>query len=124
MKTSVGQPLSAVGSLVTFLAVLALLNVVSCGSDGPQEGENYGNLLNSPQGLVLVQEEHPTGWTRPECFACHEPRNIHTVNRTGLPDCSGAPQEACVDLPGIRTIVGDGGQASCVLCHGDNGVRP
>jgi len=124
MKMAVTHTRSAVGSLVTLLTALALLNVVSCGDDGPQEGENYGNLLNSPQGLVLVREEHPSGWTRPECFACHEPRNIHTVNRTGLPDCADAPREACVDLPGIRTIVGDLGEAACVLCHGENGVRP
>lgn len=102
-----------------------VLLVAACGSDGPQESEDYGNLLNSPAGLVLVQEEHPTGWGRPECFACHEPRNMHQVNRTGLPSCDDVPEtEACVDLALVRSIVRDGGEESCSLCHGDNGVEP
>jgi len=124
MRTAVRLWPSAVSSVAAFLTALALSGVVGCGSDGSQEGENYGNLLNSLQGLVLVREEHPSGWMRPDCLACHEPRNIHTVNRTGLPDCAVAPQQACIDLPRIRTIVRDQGQASCVQCHGDNGVRP
>lgn len=115
---------SARGSIATLVSALALASVVGCGSDGPEEGENYGNLLNSPGGLVLVQAEHPAGWMRPECFACHEPRNIHTVNRTGLPDCNEDRQEACIDLPGVRAIVDAEGEAGCAQCHGDNGVRP
>lgn len=121
---------------------LLTLFLAACGSNGPSQSENYGNILASPgvcstattvacdhdgdcpptetcNGLILVQKEHPTGWGRPhsDCFTCHEIRNIHTVNRTGLPD-----DEA--DLAGVRTIVRNQGDASCPLCHGLNGVSP
>jgi len=101
----------------TVIGAGVLLVLAGCGNDGPVTSEDYGNLLASPAGLVVVREEHPTGWTRPDCFACHEIRNIHTVNRTGLPD-----DEA--DLAGVRAIVSNQGQASCMLCHGTNGVTP
>lgn len=91
--------------------------VVGCGDDAGPQSENYGNLLASPGGLVLLEEEHPTGWMRPDCFGCHNINNIHAVNRTGLPDDE-------VDLPGIRAIVRNEGEASCTMCHGDNGVEP
>jgi hypothetical protein len=105
------MPRVAVSSL--FLLVVA----TGCGSTGGVTSENYGNLLASPQGLILVQEEHPTGWGRAECFGCHEIFNIHTINRTGLPDAE-------VDLPGVRAIVFNQGLASCPQCHGNNGVIP
>ena len=38
-----------------------LLVAAGCGNDAGVTSENYGNLLASPDGLVLVQEEHPTG---------------------------------------------------------------
>jgi hypothetical protein len=94
----------------------ALLALAGCGSDSRPMSENYGNLLSSPAGLVLVQEEHPSGWTRPDCFACHDVNNIHQVNRTGLPN-------DVADLAGVRTIVNNQGLSSCSLCHGDNGVQ-
>ena len=97
------------------LGSVLLLVAAGCGSNGEVTSEDYGNLLASPDGLVLVAEEHPTGWTRPDCLACHEVRNIHTVNRTGLPD-------DVVDLPGVRAIVENNGAGSCSLCHGNNGV--
>jgi len=87
----------------------------ACGSDAGPQSENYGNLLASPEGLVIVEAEHPTGWTRPDCFGCHNVNNIHQVNRTGLPADD-------VDLPGVRAIVQSGGEASCPMCHGSNGV--
>jgi hypothetical protein len=122
------------------IAALIIFALAGCGTDGPIESEDYGNLLASPgtcsisttiqcstdsdcpagetcNGLILVEAEHPTGWTRPECFACHEIRNIHTVNRTGLPDNQ-------ADLAGVRAIVSNQGQASCPMCHGTNGVAP
>lgn len=98
-----------------FPALLAL--IAGCGTDGSQEGEDYGNLLESPGGLLVLEEEHPDGWGRPDCFVCHENRNIHNVNRTGLPD-------DVIDLPNVRAIVATQGEASCALCHGDNGVPP
>lgn len=97
---------------LTAMAVLAM----GCGSDGTPESENYGNLLASPGGLFVLQEEHPSGWGRAECFACHEVRNLHVENRTGLPD-----EE--IDLPNVRAIIRNQGEASCALCHGDNGVQ-
>ncbi len=112
----------------TLSAVVLMLIVAGCGSDGsPQQGANFGNLFASPAGLILVQQEHPTGWGHPDCFACHEVRDIHTVNRTGLPDCPLTPPATpapCVDLADIRSIVRDLGEASCTQCHGTNGVQP
>jgi hypothetical protein len=96
---------------------LSVLFLSACGSDAGPQSENYGNLLASPAGLVVLQEEHPTGWMRPDCFGCHAVYNMHQVNRTGLPD-----EE--VDLPGIRAIIQNGGEASCMMCHGSNGVPP
>lgn len=89
----------------------------ACGDSGDLEGEDYGNLLASPGGLLVLEEEHPTGWMRAQCFACHEIRIIHTVNRTHLPD-------DVIDLPAVRAIVREQGESSCALCHGDNGVAP
>jgi hypothetical protein len=86
-----------------------------CGSSGPPQSEDYGNLLNSPAGLLLVEEEHASGWGRPDCFSCHEVRNIHIINRTGIAD---------LDLADVRAIVQSGGVASCPQCHGNNGVQP
>jgi hypothetical protein len=99
--------------------ILCLLAVVACaaacGSDAGPQSENYGNLLASPGGLVVLEEEHPTGWMRADCFGCHNVNNMHQINRTGLPDDE-------VDLPGIRAIIQSGGEDSCMMCHGDNGV--
>jgi hypothetical protein len=100
-----------VASLVLAVALVA------CGSASGPQSEDYGNLLASPGGLVVLEEEHPTGWTRPDCFGCHNVNNMHQVNRTGLPDEK-------VDLPEIRAIIENQGLESCVLCHGDNGATP
>ena len=101
---------------ITGLAVACLIAaLVGCGSEAGPQAENYGNILASPDGLVLVESEHPTGWMRPDCFGCHNVNNIHTVNRTGLPD-------DVADLAGVRAIVRNQGLASCAQCHGDNGV--
>ncbi len=100
----------------SFVLVLAVV-VAGCGSAGSPMSEDYGNILASPDGLVLVEEEHPTGWTRPDCFGCHDVNNIHQVNRTGLPD-------DVANLSGVREIVNNQGESSCMLCHGSNGVAP
>ena len=97
------------------LAALLCLAVAGCGSDGPEDPQDYGNILNSPEGLVLVEEEHQTGWTRPDCFTCHPVQTMHTVNRTGIPD---------LDLNEIQTLIKNEGLAACVQCHGRNGVEP
>lgn len=101
-------------AILTCVAVSLLL--AGCGDiSSDPEGEDYGNLLASPGGLVVLEEEHPDGWGRPDCFLCHNVNNIHNVNRTGLPD-------DVVDLEGVRAIVANQGEQSCSLCHGDNGV--
>ncbi len=87
----------------------------ACGESAGPKGEDYGNLLASPAGLELVQEEHPSGWGRQDCFFCHPQRNLHLVNRTGIPD---------LDLTEIRALVRNQGEASCAACHGSNGVGP
>jgi hypothetical protein len=91
----------------------SLFFLSACGSDAPLKSEDYGNLLASPEGLIVTLPEHPTGWGRADCFLCHEIRNMHTVNRTGIPD---------LDLAEIRSIVMSQGEASCAQCHGSNGV--
>jgi len=102
------------GAVVVSLSLCACI-ASACGDDAGHQSENYGNLLASPGGLVVLEEEHPTGWTRPECFGCHNVNEIHQNNRTGLPDDE-------VDLPGIRAIVRNQGEESCTMCHGSNGV--
>lgn len=105
------------------VAILCCLLLAACGSDGPEDGEDYGNLLASPGGLLVLQEEHPTGWGRPDCLTCHNLRSSHIKNRTGLPDCQDVPPgTACIDLDEIQSIIRAQGQSSCPQCHGDNGV--
>ena len=109
-------------------AALVLMLTAGCGSDGSESSANYGNILNSPAGLVLVEEEHQAGWGRAECFSCHEVRNMHTENRTGLPDCPAVspppatPAPGCIDLASIQQTIQQQGQQSCTQCHGPNGV--
>lgn len=114
----------AAGCYVGLLICLASVALGGCGSDGAMETADYGNLLASPAGLVLVAEEHPSGWGRPDCLVCHEVRNMHVVNRTDLPDCTPEVQQGCIDLAQIRGIIRSQGQAACPQCHGDNGVKP
>ena len=116
--------MSRSSNLPAALLVAALL-VGGCGDNAEPTSENYGNLLNSPGGLLVLEEEHPTGWQRPDCFACHAMVNMHTVNRTGLPNCNTLPDpppEGCIDLAEIQEIIINEGPDSCMQCHGDNGV--
>src|SRR5262245_33452909 len=106
---------SAVLRWISLCGLGALL--AACGSDAGRQSENYGDLLASPGGLVVLEEEHPTGWMRPDCFGCHPAGNIHQVNRTDLSDED-------LDLDGIRDIVRNQGEESCTMCHGSNGVPP
>jgi hypothetical protein len=91
--------------------------LVACGGGAAPQSEDYGNLLASPGGLIVLEEEHLTGWMRTDCFGCHDVNNIHQVNRTGLPDDE-------IDLAGVRALVAAEGEASCAACHGTNGVQP
>lgn len=103
-------PAGAFGALA-FLAFY----VLACGESATPRGEDYGNLLASPAGLELVADEHPSGWGRSDCFFCHPARNLHQVNRSGVPN---------LDLAAIRALVRNHGEASCASCHGTNGVNP
>ena len=116
MNDRLHRTLSASSPLVLRLA-FSVARRRGCGSDAAPQSENYGNMLASPGGLVVLEEEHPTGWMRSDCFGCHNVNNIHQVNRTGLPDDE-------VDLAGVRAIVHNEGESSCMMCHGSNGVPP
>ncbi|MBU0505532.1 hypothetical protein KJ708_06045 [bacterium] len=43
------------------LSLICLVSFLNCGSID-DSGENYGDLLDSPSGLVLTEEEHVDGW--------------------------------------------------------------
>lgn len=86
----------------------ALLSCVG----GDDEGQDFGNLFEGTDGLVLTQEEHPDGWGRSDCFACHPITEIHRVDRTG----------GLLPLEDIQRFVNQEGLDSCPICHGDNGV--
>ena len=112
--------------MATLLAGVTLA-FAACGNDGEERGDNFGNILASPAGLVVLREEHPRGWGRPDCFGCHEVRNMHVVNRTDLPTCNTLPPgslDPCIDLGEIQSIIRNQGQNSCMLCHGTNGAEP
>jgi len=94
----------------TFL-LLILASLSACGG-GENEGEDYGNLLDSPLGLILTEEEHTGGWGRSQCTLCHNLENIHLENRTGLP----------LDIDEVHEIALEGGIEVCADCHGTNGV--
>ena len=70
-----------------------------------------GPMTDSPEGLVVTIEEHPTGWARSECFQCHAQGAMH--------------QNACVegvDYDILREQVAENGTSECRSCHGDNGL--
>ncbi len=85
---------------------------LGCLGEATSDGEDYGNLLDSPEGLVLTEEEHPGGWGRAECTQCHNLDNIHRVDRTGIG----------VDIDAIHDQALAEGTSGCAACHGTNGV--
>jgi len=89
-----------------------LFSLASCGGASFNEGEDYGNLLDSPDGLTLTEEEHTGGWGRSDCTICHNLENIHLVNRTGI----------AIDIDAIHDQALGEGEAGCPACHGTNGV--
>lgn len=93
--------------------VLALLGMVGCGGSGNDDGQDFGNLIDSAQGVQLTREEHPDGWGRRDCFLCHPLEDIHQVDRTGT---------GVLPLEDIRAFVQRDRLESCPLCHGSNGV--
>ena len=92
--------------MVKMLPVVAIL--VGC-EDEPFAG---GSMLESPGGLVVTEEEHPTGWGDEACAECHAFDALH------LHACT--PE---VDLAEAQLKVEEDGDDSCAPCHGTNGVR-
>ena len=76
--------------------------------------QDYGPLAGSPQGVLLTQEEHPSGWRRRQCVSCHPVRAIHCDDESAF--LTGW------DMGWVRGVVEHRGEASCILCHGDNGT--
>ena len=100
-------------SLFVFLLIPILLFLLSCGGDEFNDGEDYGDILSTPEGLVLTEEEHEIGWGRSDCTVCHNLENIH------LADSS----EIGIDIESIHDQVLEEGVSGCSACHGDNGVE-
>ncbi len=94
------------------LLILLLLPMAAC-VGGDDSGQNLGNIFESSEGLILTEEEHPSGWMREDCLACHPLNKIHQVDRTGT---------GLLLLEDIQEFVLEEGPESCVICHGDNGV--
>ncbi|MBI4212214.1 MAG: hypothetical protein HY540_06205 [Deltaproteobacteria bacterium] len=97
-------------SATVFLGMCFLF--ISCGGARVDEGENFGNILESDSGLTLTESEHAVGWGKAECTICHNLENIHLVDRSG----------GLVDVNAIRERTLTEGEASCVDCHGTNGI--
>lgn len=97
------------------LSSLLILTILLsyCGGVTDNEGENYGNILDSPGGLILTEDEHVGGWGRSDCTTCHNLENIHLENRTDIP----------MDMDAIREEAIEEGNEGCPTCHGTNGVE-
>ncbi|MEQ9618418.1 MAG: hypothetical protein RIG61_04510 [Deltaproteobacteria bacterium] len=93
------------------LLIFLLLSVSCVGEDN--EGQDFGNIFNSTEGLILTEKDHPSGFGREDCFVCHPLEVIHQVDRSGT---------GTVPLDEIQEFVLMEGPASCPICHGDNGV--
>lgn len=94
------------------LFLVFFLILFGCGSVADDSGENFGNILDSPSGLVLTEEEHVYGWGRSDCLMCHNINNIHLENRT----------DTDIDVEAIQDTVAEEGEAVCMNCHGSNGT--
>ncbi|MBI4365906.1 MAG: hypothetical protein HY543_03715 [Deltaproteobacteria bacterium] len=84
----------------------------ACGASPVNSGENYGNIVATPAGLVLTEAEHVGGWGRSDCSTCHHLENIHLVNRSAL----------AIDIAAIRAQALAEGDTGCPACHGANGA--
>lgn len=97
---------------ILFIYIALFLTLAACGSQEAIQGENYGDLTATDGGMLLTQGEHETGWGKDACFDCHNLENIHQNDRTGTG----------LNLGAIRYMTETDGLASCVNCHGTNGV--
>ena len=94
------------------LILIFFVALVSCVGEN-DEGQDFGNILDSTEGLILTEEDHPDGWMREDCFACHPLQVIHQVDRSGT---------GLLLLEEIQEFVLMEGLASCSICHGYNGI--
>lgn len=94
------------------LLCLLFLTIIAC-VGGDDSGQDFGNIFDTEEGLILTEEEHPDGFGREDCFTCHPLAVIHQEDRTGT---------GILDLEDIQDFVEQEGLDSCVVCHGDNGV--
>ena len=92
--------------------LLLVLLLPGCGGTPLDQGEDYGNILSTPSGLVLTQAEHAPGWGIAECTMCHNLNNIHLVNRSGI----------AIDIDAIHNQALSDGISGCAACHGTNGL--
>ncbi|OGR02105.1 MAG: hypothetical protein A2284_11770 [Deltaproteobacteria bacterium RIFOXYA12_FULL_61_11] len=95
------------------LCLLGCLLGLGCERQEPS-AEEYGNLVDGPGGVRLVESEHGEGWSQADCFLCHPRKNLHL----DPPGTVASPA-----LAGVRRLVEEEGQASCTSCHGANGVE-
>lgn len=98
-----------------FLTLLFLLCplIFNCGDLADDAGENFGNILDSPNSLELTEEEHVPGWGREDCLMCHNLNNIHRNNLTDID----------LDVEAIQDLTYEQGEGICMNCHGTNGTE-
>ncbi len=97
--------------MVRFSALL----IVLMGACVVDPCETRQDLLDTPDGLVLTEEEHAAGWGNDRCIMCHPLVAIHQG------DCA---DRADLDMEAVQDTASDGEYKTCVACHGDNGVEP
>lgn len=93
-----------------FIFAFVCLSVMGC-ADQSRQTEDYN--IKSSSDLTLSEQNHPHGYRQSNCFVCHNPNNIHNVDRLG--DSSFSLAKGLVAAHGIT---------SCSGCHGKNGVSP
>lgn len=97
--------------LFALLATLCLFATTGCPAEDPCA--DYGDMLGSPDGLDITQDEHPAGWGSDQCLQCHALETTHRVNCTSVDD---------LDIAEVREEAAEGNE-TCVACHGLNGVE-
>ncbi len=91
-----------------YVLILSLI-FFNCGKDEKKQNEDYS--IPTYADIVLTQGNHPHGFTKSECFNCHNENNIHQEDRLGAPNFDIA-----------KDLVKQSGLNSCSGCHGKNGV--
>lgn len=97
--------------LLALLALFGLSTITGCVQE--DVCADRGDMLSSPSGLDLTEEEHAAGWGNDQCLQCHALETTHRVNCTSLED---------LDIDAVRYQAAEGNQ-SCGDCHGLNGLE-